>query len=68
MSFTEGERLEAVKVQDKYGQTVLHYVAKNPESLKMVLELLPEGERLEAVKVQDKVWPNGIALCLQIKP
>jgi hypothetical protein len=45
--------LEAVKVQDKFGHTVLHLVAHNSESLKAILSLVPEKERLEAVKVRD---------------
>ena len=38
-AYPESQKLEALKVQNEYGQTVLHYVANNPELLKRVLEL-----------------------------
>jgi ankyrin repeat protein len=50
----EPHRLEAVKVKNKFGQTVLHSVANNPESLKAILSLVPEKERLEGVKVKNQ--------------
>ena len=53
--YPEKERLEAVKVTDLRGNTVLHYAAQNPnpESLRTILELLPEKDHIEAVKVKD---------------
>ena len=45
----EHERLKAVEVQDEYGWTVLRKAAEHPESLKIILKLLPEHELLPAI-------------------
>ncbi len=54
--YPEKERLEAVKLTDVAGDSVLHYAAQNPnpESLRAILEIYPEKERLEAVKLTDR--------------
>ncbi|KTD55614.1 hypothetical protein Lsan_3166 [Legionella santicrucis] len=41
-------------LQNKYGTTVFHDAARNAESLKTILALLPKNQRLEVVMVQDK--------------
>lgn len=55
--------LQLVRVADKHGQTVLHRVANKPESLKIILELIPEDQRLEALMLANK---SGRGTLLQI--
>lgn len=44
------ESLVSVKTKDEAGNSVLHKVAGNPQSLKMVLDLYPQDELLTALR------------------
>lgn len=48
--YQEKQRLDLVTVVNQKGKTPLHSATKNPESLKVILALLPEDKRLDIVK------------------
>lgn len=53
--YSEKDRLEAVKVANNNGNTVLDHPAQlSPESLKAILELVPEKDRLSLFKMKTK--------------
>ena len=47
-------RLNVMKDKDRSGRTLLHNEVNNPESLEIILNLLPESERLNVVKEKDR--------------
>jgi len=50
----ESQRLEAVKMTNIYGYSLLCAAAKHPESLKILLGVYPKAERLKAVETIDQ--------------
>ena len=58
------QRLDVLKVIDKYGHTILHDVTEHPEFFKMVLELLPQNQRLDAMMTIDKKGESVIQVAV----
>jgi ankyrin repeat protein len=58
-SWSKEELLEALKVEDNSGRTLLPYAARDLDALKIILASLSKEELLEAVKAQNQ---NGITV------
>lgn len=53
-SWPKHQRLEVIRMINKFGNTVLHLVACDLEPLSALLTLLPEYQRLDAITVRSK--------------
>ncbi len=60
MALPEKLRLEVIKEKDGNGWTVLHWVARSPKSLKVILMALPEELRLEVIKEKDRYGTTAL--------
>lgn len=52
-SYPQDKRLELILEADSHGQTVLHHLIDEPDSLLKIINLLSENDRMEALNLND---------------